>query len=187
MSINDDAKLGPVSSTVDTLRGELKAWEKAFANANEGRKAGREDIKKDPEIGMPTELIIHSSDRPNPRQRRSTETTPSSAPAFPARTLLPPHHRPLPHYRKSANYLLSKISTRALFGRLRFIKLIRYILQPLILLSPHELSVTPSPRPINARPSDLPLRKTGKFWAFSISSPRSLLRSIRLRPSGYLS
>lgn len=34
------------------LRLELKEWEKAFTTANEGRKAGRNDIKKHPEIGM---------------------------------------------------------------------------------------------------------------------------------------
>ncbi|RAL12345.1 protein sld2 [Aspergillus homomorphus CBS 101889] len=33
-----------------TLRAELKEWERAFADANGGRKAGRSDIKKDPEI-----------------------------------------------------------------------------------------------------------------------------------------
>lgn len=34
-----------------TLRGELKKWEKGFAAANEGRKAGREEIKQNPSIG----------------------------------------------------------------------------------------------------------------------------------------
>lgn len=34
-----------------TLRAELKQWEKTFAEANRGRKAGRGDIKKDPAIG----------------------------------------------------------------------------------------------------------------------------------------
>ncbi|KAN0078679.1 DNA replication/checkpoint protein [Elaphomyces granulatus] len=33
-----------------TLRAELKQWEKTFAEANRGRKAGRGDIKKDPAI-----------------------------------------------------------------------------------------------------------------------------------------
>lgn len=35
-----------------TLRLELKAWEKAFSAANEGRKATREDIKANPDIGV---------------------------------------------------------------------------------------------------------------------------------------
>jgi hypothetical protein len=35
----------------NTLRSELKAWEKTFAGRNDGRKAGREDIKKHPDIG----------------------------------------------------------------------------------------------------------------------------------------
>lgn len=37
----------------DTLRLELKAWEKAFASTHEGRKASREDIKQHPTIGTP--------------------------------------------------------------------------------------------------------------------------------------
>lgn len=32
------------------LRLELKKWEKAFAAANDGRKPGREDIKRDATI-----------------------------------------------------------------------------------------------------------------------------------------
>jgi hypothetical protein len=34
------------------LRLELKAWEKNFAIAHNGRKASREDIKKNPDIGI---------------------------------------------------------------------------------------------------------------------------------------
>lgn len=41
------------ASQLNTLRVELKQWEKAFADANGGRKAGRHDIKQDPSIGMP--------------------------------------------------------------------------------------------------------------------------------------
>lgn len=33
------------------VRKELKEWEKEFAAANGGRKAGREDIKQNPHIG----------------------------------------------------------------------------------------------------------------------------------------
>lgn len=33
------------------LRRELKVWEKQFSTDNEGRKAGREDIKANPDIG----------------------------------------------------------------------------------------------------------------------------------------
>lgn len=33
------------------LRAELKEWEKAFAAENGGRKAGRDDIKKNADIG----------------------------------------------------------------------------------------------------------------------------------------
>jgi hypothetical protein len=34
------------------LRQELKVWEREFAAANGGRKAGRDDIKLHPSIGM---------------------------------------------------------------------------------------------------------------------------------------
>ena len=34
------------------LRKELKEWERAFSAAHEGRKAGREDIKQHPDIGL---------------------------------------------------------------------------------------------------------------------------------------
>lgn len=40
------------ATQLNTLRVELKLWEKAFADANGGRKAGRHDIKQDPSIGM---------------------------------------------------------------------------------------------------------------------------------------
>jgi DNA replication and checkpoint protein len=47
------ASLSTADAThLNTLRAELKGWEKAFAEANGGRKAGRHDIKQDPEIGM---------------------------------------------------------------------------------------------------------------------------------------
>lgn len=38
-------------NAITLLRQELKAWEKSFAAANGGRKAGRDDIKKDAGIG----------------------------------------------------------------------------------------------------------------------------------------
>lgn len=44
------------AAQLNTLRGELKQWEKSFSDANGGKKAGRQDIKQDPEIG--TYLIL---------------------------------------------------------------------------------------------------------------------------------
>ncbi|KAK8206816.1 regulatory particle non-ATPase [Zalaria obscura] len=38
------------SERITTLRQELKAWEKTFAASHDGRKAGRDDIKANPEI-----------------------------------------------------------------------------------------------------------------------------------------
>ncbi|KJF61186.1 uncharacterized protein CIMG_11562 [Coccidioides immitis RS] len=40
----------PIEQQLASLRSELKEWEKAFSDANEGRKATREDIKKDAAI-----------------------------------------------------------------------------------------------------------------------------------------
>jgi hypothetical protein len=42
----------------NTLKVELKVWEREFAAANNGTKASREDIKNNPEIGK--ELISSS-------------------------------------------------------------------------------------------------------------------------------
>ncbi|KAI5299190.1 hypothetical protein KEM55_002465 [Ascosphaera atra] len=39
---------------LQTLRTELKEWEHAFSAANEGRKPSKDDIKKDPTIGLLT-------------------------------------------------------------------------------------------------------------------------------------
>lgn len=42
------------------LRAELKEWERAFSAANGGRKAGRLDIKNNPDIGMSPMILIHT-------------------------------------------------------------------------------------------------------------------------------
>ena len=44
------------------LRLDLKAWEKEFAAANGGRKAGRDDIKADAAICMHTRVPGSSQD-----------------------------------------------------------------------------------------------------------------------------
>ena len=48
---------------ISTLRQELKAWEKEFVAANGGRKAGRDDIKKDAVIG--TCICMQSNSGPS--------------------------------------------------------------------------------------------------------------------------
>lgn len=47
----------------NTLRLELKSWEKEFAASNNGQKASRDDIKKNPGIGQfyGSELFIPCS------------------------------------------------------------------------------------------------------------------------------
>jgi hypothetical protein len=45
----------------NALRQELKIWEREFAAANNGRKAAREDIKQNPEIGSASPCIAHIS------------------------------------------------------------------------------------------------------------------------------
>ena len=52
MSVPDTPKASDTETASNRLRLELKQWEKAFAAANNGRKAGREDIKQHPDIGM---------------------------------------------------------------------------------------------------------------------------------------
>lgn len=51
MSIPETPKASGAMDASNKLRLELKQWENAFAAANGGRKAGREDIKQHPEIG----------------------------------------------------------------------------------------------------------------------------------------
>lgn len=52
MSIPETPKAAKSSDTSNRLKVELKEWEKAFAAAHSGRRAGREDIKQHPDIGM---------------------------------------------------------------------------------------------------------------------------------------
>jgi len=49
MEAEETARLNERSNA---LRLELKAWEKDFASKHEGRKAGRDDIKKHRAIGI---------------------------------------------------------------------------------------------------------------------------------------
>ncbi|MCJ1258772.1 regulatory particle non-ATPase [Lignoscripta atroalba] len=51
MSVASIPTAAETTERSNRLRAELKAWEKIFATANEGRKAGRDDIKQHPEIG----------------------------------------------------------------------------------------------------------------------------------------
>ena len=44
------------------LRLELKEWEKSFAEAHSGRKAGREDIKQHPDIGNALSHAVQNSE-----------------------------------------------------------------------------------------------------------------------------
>lgn len=46
------AAISEIGTQSAHLRAELKEWERAFAAQNGGRKAGRNDIKKVPEIGI---------------------------------------------------------------------------------------------------------------------------------------
>lgn len=46
------ADLGPDGTKIASLKHELKEWEKLFAADSGGRKAGRDDIKRDATIGM---------------------------------------------------------------------------------------------------------------------------------------
>ncbi|MCJ1294282.1 regulatory particle non-ATPase [Xylographa carneopallida] len=93
-----------------TLRGELKTWENAFAAANHGRKAGREDIKQHPEIAqkykaynklrarLSSGLPPQGSSSPPPpakkRKRPSPEDRPSSAAQQHTQKLSPSRHHP---------------------------------------------------------------------------------------------
>ena len=76
----------------ESLRAELKAWEKAFSEKHEGRKATRDEIKQHGEIGT----CVHLEQSYPPTyvllQRKSTSSTTSYAAASPMLLLqvLPP-------------------------------------------------------------------------------------------------
>jgi DNA replication regulator SLD2 len=50
-----------LSERSNSLRVELKIWEKSFAAANNGKKASRDDIKKHPDIGKTSRFAILKS------------------------------------------------------------------------------------------------------------------------------
>ena len=48
----EDKEKEALTEKSNALRVELKIWEKEFASANNGSKASRDDIKKNPDIGI---------------------------------------------------------------------------------------------------------------------------------------
>lgn len=61
------------------LRAELKEWERAFSAANGGRKAGRHDIKNNPDIGMLTGLYSFRERLANTVHCQPPNTKPTAA------------------------------------------------------------------------------------------------------------
>lgn len=53
--------MSQIQEQANNLRQELKEWEKSFAAANQGRKAGRDDIKAHPTIGTTTAIFFPPS------------------------------------------------------------------------------------------------------------------------------
>jgi hypothetical protein len=74
------AAASEIAANAAALRAELKEWERGFAAANGGRKAGRNDIKQVPEIGMsilPTAGFKNCEDsandlKPQPQNTKNT-------------------------------------------------------------------------------------------------------------------
>ena len=58
MSVIDSPKARDAEKRASKLRLELKEWERTFALAHDGRKAGRDDIKEHPDIGGQTCILI---------------------------------------------------------------------------------------------------------------------------------
>ena len=54
----NDLERNELTERSNVLRVELKSWEKTFAAANNGQKASRNDIKKNPDIGMISRRIL---------------------------------------------------------------------------------------------------------------------------------
>lgn len=65
-----------VAVQATNVRAELKVWEKAFASANGGKKAGRDDIKQNAEIGRSNSNLLLGTDlTPSELQPQSTRST----------------------------------------------------------------------------------------------------------------
>ena len=73
----------------NTLRIELKSWEKDFAASNDGQKASRDDIKKHSEIGQYTVLRCLEAVNQHQLQRPSTKSIIKSVTCFLAKQLKP--------------------------------------------------------------------------------------------------
>lgn len=69
-----DEEREDLSKRSNFLRLELKAWEKEFSSSNNGQKASRDDIKKNPEIGAAYSSECHKI-RANISQPRSIKIT----------------------------------------------------------------------------------------------------------------
>lgn len=91
------------SERITTLRQELKAWEKTFAASHDGRKAGRDDIKANPEIGMRLLLVLvrtaYTDRYPAAKYReydrlRRPPPPPASTPQKRKAAPVPPSHTP---------------------------------------------------------------------------------------------
>ncbi|QKX62926.1 uncharacterized protein TRUGW13939_10094 [Talaromyces rugulosus] len=77
------------AAQLNTLRVELKQWEKSFSDANDGKKAGRHDIKQDPDIAAKYKTygrlraLESSSSSSHPksesRHNKEVERTPSKS------------------------------------------------------------------------------------------------------------
>ncbi|KAH8426852.1 protein sld2 [Aspergillus melleus] len=82
-----DVDVSEIATLSGNLRAELKEWERAFAAANEGRKAERNDIKQEPEIAAKYKEYSrlkslekstkyekkHRSHQPQPEEHRPTK------------------------------------------------------------------------------------------------------------------
>ncbi|EEP81336.1 predicted protein [Uncinocarpus reesii 1704] len=60
-----------MTANIEKLRAELKEWEKAFAEANGGRKASREDIKNDPSIAAKYKAYARLRSQPSSSSLRA--------------------------------------------------------------------------------------------------------------------
>lgn len=96
----DDQTKSEYETKCQALRADLKSWESAWAKDNGGKKPGRDDIKRNPEIGRTSHLrlerariltvaqlkSISNTKRPamsstagHPRQQRSYQSEPNAS------------------------------------------------------------------------------------------------------------
>ncbi|KAL8797556.1 MAG: hypothetical protein Q9195_000373 [Heterodermia aff. obscurata] len=123
MSILGTPKAPRSDGNLHTLKAELKEWEKAFAAAHGGRKAGREDIKQHPDIATKYKQYnrlrsgpVNAVPIPEIKKRQSPAVPPNQSSPKRAKLSQPPHPATLDPYESPRSIHQTPIRQRTYIG-----------------------------------------------------------------------